>query len=1110
MCGIVGFVDRSARADSVALLQRMSSSLVHRGPDDTGSVLLASETAPDAPQVGLAMRRLAIIDLETGRQPIANEDETCWIIYNGEIYNHRQLRRELEGKGHRFRTASDTEAILHAYEEYGVDCVRHMRGMFAFAIWDARQERLFLARDPVGIKPLYWTRSGDRLLFASEIKALLQDPAVPRRVSADGLHHFLTYLYVPAPQTMFEGIHQLPPGHRLVWQRGTLTVEEYWAGPAAMLEGQAGPPVAPEEVWEVLKESVGAHLLSDVPLGAFLSGGLDSTAIVALMAELCSQPVRTFSIGFRDSGLYDELKYARQVAQHLRTDHHEFVVDSDAVGLLPEIIRHLDEPLADASVIPNYLVAQLARRSVTVALTGIGGDELFGGYRRYYGDAMARRWQLLPRAVRRHVLLPALRLIPVNGDTFLGDGSRLAQKFLEPLDLAPEPRYLAWNAFYAEEDKRQLYALHHHRPAEDGSHALMMAHFDRMRHRPFADRAMYLDLKSYLPGDPLFLSDRMTMANSLEARVPFLDPRVMEFAARVPLSQKIQGQKTKIILRQMLAGKVPPEILHRPKRGFGTPIDLWLQRELSGLMDQVLSPGLLRERGYFCPEYVTWLREQQALGRRDFSQHLWALLVFELWHRAFIDTNLSSRQGLTFEDLGLSSSLQPTMSDQSRAPDPLPSVVAESHGSWTVPTQPAARRTGNPLRILMVADVDPVHVIGGAERMLNEHCRRLAGRGHRIVVLTRRDDPSLPIEEQYHGVRVVRHPVGGVGPVGFVRTVLREGGAAFSRLVEQEGFDLVNVHQPLAAAAIMGRAGAARLPVLYSYHSPWADEYQIRRRRRSRPLGAAAGLGERAWVHLNSQARERLERRALWQSDRMMVLSDFSTSQLRRIHQIPVERVVVIPGGVDVNRFRPAANRAGLRRDLGLPEGQLLLTVRNLEPRMGLDSLITAMRTVLAAKPDCRLVIGGSGPLKEQLVQQVRELGLEHAIRFTGFIPEERLPDYYAAADLFVLPTRHLEGFGLVTVEALACGTPVLGTPVGGTQEILCQFDPRFLFQSAEPEAIAERILEWLPRIQGDDEVRARCRRYALEHYSWDVLIPQVEALMEQIVNQRIAVPALQ
>jgi asparagine synthase (glutamine-hydrolysing) len=1092
MCGIAGFVSTPPRPTDEALLREMCGAQRHRGPDGEGRY--ASQPLPSGAQVFLGMRRLAVIDLATGDQPITNEDGTVWIVFNGEIYNHPELRRELEARGHRFRTQSDTESILHAYEEYGVECVRHLRGMFAFAIWDEPRQRLFVARDHVGIKPLYWTRTGNRFLFASEIKSLLLDPEVPRAVDSEALHHYLTYLYVPAPRSMFAGIQQLPPGHRMTWTRGELRVEEYWGGPSAMLEGGPGEPVTADEVWAVLRESVQAHLLSDVPLGAFLSGGIDSTAIVALLAELSSGPVETFSVGFEAAGLYDERPYAAAVARHFGTRHHEFAINQDTVRLLPEIIRHLDEPLADASVIPNYLVSKLARQHVTVALSGAGGDELFGGYRRYFADEMARRWRRVPSPIRKNLLLPALRVIPATGDTALGDMSRLVQKFLEPLDLQPEQRYLAWNAFFTESAKQQLYAR---AATSEDSAQVMLPHFQRVRHRDFADRAMYVDLKSYLPGDPLFLSDRMTMANSLEARVPFVDTRVMEVAARIPVHQKIQGRRTKIILREALAGRVPEEIISRPKRGFGTPIDLWLRGELSNLVAQVLSPETLRERGYFRPEYVQWLLEQQRAGKRDFSQHIWALLVFELWHRMYIDQNLGSGEGVTFEDLGLS--LGSTMSgvgSSSVPADPGPTATAPS-----TPAEPRNAGASRPLRILMAADVDPVHVIGGAERMLNEHCTRLAEHGHRVVVLTRRENRELPEEETYRGVRVVRHPMTEGNPVAFMQSVVREGGKAFQRLVREEGFDLINVHQPLAAASVLQQSASRGLPVVYTYLSPWSDEYRVRfhRRLRGRRGVTAAAMG--AWMQVNSRMRERIEKGALLRSNAVIVLSEFSASQIRDIHGLPTDNVTVIPGGVDCRRFRPAPDRAALRAELGLPSGTLLLTVRNLVPRMGLDALIEAMRSVVSERPDCHLVIGGGGMLREALQEQVRLLGLEENVRFAGFIPEERLADYYAAADYFVLPTRVLEGFGLVTVEALSCGTPVLGTPVGGTQEILRRFDPSFLFSGVEASDLADGILQRLRSSEDYEALRKRCEAFAVSTYGWEVLIPQVEELFQKTVN---------
>jgi glycosyltransferase involved in cell wall biosynthesis len=409
------------------------------------------------------------------------------------------------------------------------------------------------------------------------------------------------------------------------------------------------------------------------------------------------------------------------------------------------------------------------------------------------------------------------------------------------------------------------------------------------------------------------------------------------------------------------------------------------------------------------------------------------------------------------------------------------------------------------LRILMVADVDPVHVIGGAERMLNEHCRRLAARGHRVVVLTRRDDPALPMEESFCGVRVVRHAVGGQGPLHFYRSVLRKGGETFARLTEEEGFDLINVHQPLAAAAVLRRAESKHRAVLYTYHSPWSEEYRTRFARSAQARSGMLAAATQAWVGINSRTREGIERRALSRSDRILVLSEFSVSKLRDIHGVARDRIRVIPGGIDTEKFRLPQDRAGLRRELGLPEGLLLFTVRNLVPRMGLDQLILAMQQVARVRPDCHLCIGGSGPLRSELESQVTALGLEKNVSFAGFIPEASLPDYYGTADAFVLPTRCLEGFGLVTIEALACGTPVLATPVGGTHEILRNFDTGFLFQGIEAPDMATGILERLPEIEGNDALRDRSRRYALDNYSWEVLVPRVEALMREMIGQRVA-----
>ncbi len=1135
MCGICGILSkRSDRPVDPDLIQRMNNVLRHRGPDDAG-------VWANAPRPHLAMRRLAIIDLVTGHQPMANEDGTVHVVFNGEIYNFRELRATLQARGHTFATASDTEVIVHAYEEYGVECVRHLDGMFGIALWDERRERLLLARDPFGIKPLYWTDTGERILWGSEIKALLQDKSVRREVDRESLHHYLTYLYVPSPRTMFAGIHKLPPGHRLVWERGALTIEEYWAGPEAYLNPDSAARKSEirdpkSEILKVLGDAVESQMVSDVPLGAFLSGGIDSTAIVALMSERSTRPVQTFSIGFRNAGLYDELQWARIIAERFHTDHHEFEVDPDTAELVPRLTWHLDEPLADASIIPNYLVAKMARQFVTVALTGIGGDELFGGYRRYYADGLARRWQQNPllRLTRRGLIDPLLGHLPSGGHTRLHNTVRLARKLFDHMDLAPEHRYVAWNSSYTEEMKGALYAPGFRGEGWEPSHALAMPLFQRVGHLPFAERAMYVDMKTYLSEDPLMMADKMTMANSLESRVPFLDPRVVEFAAGLPLSEKVRGQETKYLLRQSLRGRAPDALLDRPKQGFGTPIDLWLRRELRGLVGQILAPEVVAARGYFRPEAVQDLLREHQGGRNDVSQHIWALLIFELWHRMYIDRDYSDRPDLTFADLDLGSPASggvgewesgrvgeresvrvgesgngrvgetagaPAPSAQGRPPDGGTPAGWESGGDGATPTLPLSHspipplsHSPEPLSIVMVSDVDPALVIGGAERILAEHSRRLAARGHRVTVLTRREDPERPAYEVIEGVAVHRHPVSQGNPLAFMRSVLREGGREFAKIAEGTPVDVLNIHQPLAGYGII-RSGEGCAPHrVYTFLSPWAAEYRTRAGMRSGE--ARVSPAQHLSRHVNAVVRQRMEKACLDSCQAIHVLSGFSAAQLGEAHGIGGDRVSVIPGGVDTDHFRPVSDRDALKRELGLPPRRpVLFTVRNLVARMGLDNLLEAMARVHRECPEATLVIGGKGPLMEPLRAQTVALGLTDCVSFAGFIPEEKLPAYYAAADLFVLPTVALEGFGLVTVEAMACGTPALGTPVGGTQEILHAFDPAFLFRSPAPEHLAEGILGRLPQVRGNEALRLQCRRHVEEKYSWDVIIPRLEAL---------------
>ena len=630
----------------------MNAAIHRRGPDDSGFYLNGVGALKDPLQatlneralaVGLAMRRLAIIDLEGGAQPMS--DGRYWIVFNGEIYNFEGERAALQAQGYEFKTRSDTEVVLLLYRHYGPECLNRLRGMFAVAIWDSFEETLFLARDHFGIKPLFYTQHNGRLIFGSEIKSLLRHPGVHRQLDSEALPDLLSFLYVPAPHTLFHGIFQLQPGEFLLWKEGEVRLRRYWP---EQLVAQA-QTLTTEDVLEGLRESVQAHLIADVEVGAFLSGGIDSSLIVALTKQITGKSFPTFSISFPGSGLYDESAHARAVAEHIGTDHYEHPVQSDCVEKLPQILRFLDEPLANASVMPNHELAQFASQTCKVCLSGIGGDEFFGGYRRYIAHNYARPWQLIPRWLRNYVMLPLLRKLPAGGASRWQDRLRLLDKFLTPLDLPREQRYIAWNSHFSEAEKSRLLL----NPPSKTSFEKFMPFFQEASALPFGEQVMHVDVRSYLPGDSLFLCDRLTMGASLEARVPFADVRMFELAQKVALDRKTQGTRTKVILREACEKLLPKSIIDRPKQGFGTPVDLWLRNELAFLPGQLLDKRVVVERQLFRPELVDKLVRQQQAGGRDVSQHLWILLMLELWQRMYIDTDLSEKEDVTFSVLGL-------------------------------------------------------------------------------------------------------------------------------------------------------------------------------------------------------------------------------------------------------------------------------------------------------------------------------------------------------------------------------------------------------------------------------------------------------------------------
>lgn len=619
MCGIAGTA--STLTPDPDLVRRMCDVIVHRGPDGAGY--------HHDHHASLGMRRLAIIDVATGHQPVRNEDGTVVAVFNGEIYNYPLLRRELITRGHRLRGHGDSDTLVHLYEEHGADLVHRLRGMFAFAIWDRTRQRLLLARDRVGKKPLYWRADDTAIYFASELKSLAQDPRMSREIDLVALHHYLTYQYVPAPWSIYEGVQKLPPGHLLIWERGRVTLHRYWQ-PNRATPRPVDEREAEEQVRELLLEATRIRMVSERPIGAFLSGGIDSSAVVAAMAMQSSERVKTFSIGFADSR-YDERSKARMVAARYGTDHHELVVSADMLDILPRLAWHFDEPFADSSAIPSFFVAQLSRRYVTVALNGDGGDECFGGYRRYALMNQARRIPVLPRSLaalsaRAGDLLTrrsGFRSLPRE----LGRLMRFAAEH-------PSRRYASLMSCFTAEQKAGLYCDQvRDRLAEVDSHLLLESIFRGSSADTDLGRILDVDLMSYLPGDLLVKVDISTMANSLEARSPFLDHHLLEWAAALPTRLHVRGSRTKVLLKRAVAPWLPPELLRLPKQGFGVPLAAWLRHELRDLAHDALTDDTARGRGLFRPEAVQELLRQHANGA-DHSARLWTLLQFELWHRA--------------------------------------------------------------------------------------------------------------------------------------------------------------------------------------------------------------------------------------------------------------------------------------------------------------------------------------------------------------------------------------------------------------------------------------------------------------------------------------------
>jgi len=632
MCGITGW----ATLDSLTpppegaeeLLHAMCERMVHRGPDSEG--LFATSG------VALGMRRLAIIDLVTGEQPVFNEDRTIAVVLNGEIYNYRELRTKLEKRGHTFRSASDTEVLPHLYEEYGDDMMRELNGMFAFALWDSRKRRLLIARDRFGEKPLYWGVFDNTLLFASEPKVLLAHPSVKPALNLLALRHYLSFDYVPAPLSIYEGINKLPAAHKLTLERGRVEVERYWRLSYKTAEPLPTEEEAAQRLRELMADAVRMRLVSDVPLGVLLSGGVDSSTIAALAVAASSEAVKTFSISFAEAS-FDESAYARAVAKFLGTDHHEERLSANlAANLVSEIGAWMDEPFSDPSLVPTYLLSRFTRKHVTVALGGDGGDELFAGYPMYGGLRWAEFYKRVPQFVRAGVVEPLIRLLPVKTKNLSFDYKAL--RFVTGARYDTVARHHVWFGSFTPEEQMELLTREALSAGDVEIYAQARQIAEECDNDELVTRMQSVDTRLYLAEDILTKVDRASMAVSLEVRAPFLDPRVAEFAASLPCRYKLRGQKTKYILKKAVKGLVPPFVTRRGKKGFGVPVAEWLKVKLRPLARDLLSPERVRRAGVFNADYVARLQDEHERGVANHRKLLWTLLMFELWHESFVET----------------------------------------------------------------------------------------------------------------------------------------------------------------------------------------------------------------------------------------------------------------------------------------------------------------------------------------------------------------------------------------------------------------------------------------------------------------------------------------
>jgi len=1026
MCGICGFT--GFKDDE--LLHRMTDVIKHRGPDGEGYYT--------SDEVNLGVRRLAIIDLKTGDQPIYNEDKSIVVIFNGEIYNYLELRKQLESKGHRFYTNTDTEVIVHLYEEYKENCVQYLCGMFAFAIWDSKEKQLFLARDRLGIKPLFYSQINGSLIFSSEIKSILECKKVSKDINLNALDQYLTFLYIPSPLTIFKEIFQLPPASYLIYKNKDLKIYKYWD--LIFDKTSYSEDFYIQNLDGLLEEVIKQHLISDVPIGIFLSGGIDSSTISVYASKIVQSQLNAFTIGYLSSDKeYNELNKASLVSKKLGLNYFEYIVNPDsAISLLPDLIKYFDQPFADSSSIVTYLISKLSSEKLTVALTGIGGDELFCGYPRYQGMEIA---SFLPK------FRISERIINWLPESYTAENKiGRFKRFLYGLNFSTIDRYISFVSYLQVRDKLQYYTDEFR--SEVNIEMTPHRYFFKLTEKEsLLDRIMYTDINTYLVDELLCLADRMSMANSIELRVPFCDHRIVEFVAGIPTYLRLKRFSLKYLLKKLLKKYLPEEIIGQKKMGFMVPLARWLRDIFNFQVEDFIRKKEYSD--YLNYEFIRKMWDAHITYKKNYSDQIWSLLVLDRWKNTY---NIE-----------------------------LPKLKERY--------KPKTKK----LKILMVSDIIFEDVEGGSGRMVTEISNELAKRGHIVFNLTRQKKGFLPYQ-RINSREVYRYRIYPENLVKSAWVSYFDVKNIINKILENNSIDIINYHHPLSGFIVRNIKKIRNIPQVYNFYSPWHVEYEIRAKYANSP---------KLSVEMGSYIRRKIEKNVLSSCEKIILLSEYTIELIKEYHKMSDDKIILIKGGVDIERFCPAEDKFAVRSELNLPlDKKILLTVRNLVPRMGLENLLCAFSEVLKDDKNIFLVIGGAGYLEKKLKELANDLRINNFVNFAGFIPDELLPKYYQSADLFILPTYALEGFGLVTIEALSCGLPVLGTPVGGTVEILSKLD--LLFDSNSKDAMVRKIKEFLRLDKKEVEnLSNKCRQYVVENYSWDKIIDKIEEIFYSLKRRK-------